>query len=691
MSERATPRLHAPGPTTCHGVAMADGRIAYEASSSTRDVISTIGRTEDIKLSPDGTRLAVADFQNNAIFLFSIRIDRVPPTPQISILQHSRISSGSLNRPHGLAFLGADHLIVCNRASDVVLFRLPSDSHDWTEGNLDPLATINGAGMLLAKVKSPGSVACYQVADNSYRILVCNNHWNFVSSHLITIANSVKVRHHGTLLEAGLKIPDGICCSPDQAWIAVSNHAHGEVLVYENTPDLDRHTRPTAVLRGLVCPHGVRFSRDGQRMFVADAASQYLHVFESANGRWQGAQDPSRSIRVLDDDAFYTGRYDSREGGIKGIDIDTFDTVLVTTRTDDTVAFYALAAFQAGRSPVDRDEMAALCDQRDRSLQNQRSDVLARRWTLKARARHALLAPRDWSWRLRRKLQIEKELRFLDLRNLWSRETLLDASGPVLSLTTHGHRLHKVFYVIESIGLGSRKPSRIMLWLQDEKLFLDPPATLRRLKARGLEVHRSEDLGPHTKYYPYIERQGQFDGALVTADDDALYPPDWLRRLIEAYEASPGTIHCYRAHRMGMSNGRFMPYNEWSPCSNLSPSHLNFITGVSGVIYPPSFLKYLKRQGRSFDGCCLMNDDIWMTVNALRAGFKIAQVAESPILFPKIPGSQSRRLYDSNVLAGGNQVQLVRTFSESDLAELHRHLVSECESVSADGSGVTFG
>jgi len=156
-------------------------------------------------------------------------------------------------------------------------------------------------------------------------------------------------------------------------------------------------------------------------------------------------------------------------------------------------------------------------------------------------------------------------MRHLYLRNRWSRETILDPSGPALSLTTHGYRLELVFYAIESIGLGSRKPSRITVWL-DKKGYFNPPETLRRLKSRGLEIHCSEDFGPNTKYYPYIVREHELHTPLVTADDDILYPRDWLQQLIEAYEANPSAIHCHRVRRMRLNNKRLMPYNEWGLC-----------------------------------------------------------------------------------------------------------------------------
>ncbi len=47
-------------------------KIAFAASPDLQDVISKIGRTEDIKFSPDNKRLAVISYLDNQIYLFSI-------------------------------------------------------------------------------------------------------------------------------------------------------------------------------------------------------------------------------------------------------------------------------------------------------------------------------------------------------------------------------------------------------------------------------------------------------------------------------------------------------------------------------------------------------------------------------------------------------------------------------------------
>jgi hypothetical protein len=372
----------------------------------------------------------------------------------------------------------------------------------------------------------------------------------------------------------------------------------------------------------------------------------------------------------MDDERFYAGRYDSREGGIKGIELDSSNRVLITTHKRDVLGFYDLTRLLSASDNVDVDEMAELRRQRDWSLNGTKRDVLNRRWTFSTRVTHRISNSRQ---RFRQRVATARtRLTFyrLYLRNRRSNESLLDSVGPVLSLTTQPHRLELVHYAIESIARGTRKPSRLHLWITDEKSFSNLPTALQRLKSRGLEIHLTEDLGPHTKYYPYINRETGFDAPLVTADDDVIYPQEWLERLIQGYEANPSAIHCYRAHRIRMANARPTPYNSWAPCRDTRPSHLNLLTGVSGAIYPPEYLLYLQQYGTDFTRCCPHSDDIWLTVIALRGGFKIAQLYDTPLLFTTIPKSQTKRLYNRNVMLGENQVQLMRTLSKVDVAAL---------------------
>jgi hypothetical protein len=615
--------------------------------------------------------LAVVDFTRNRIVLFTIALHDTDAvgTPRVELREYTVLRSDSFSQPHGVAFLGNDHLVVCNRAADVCLFRLPAVDDARREHNLRPQQLISGKGLWRPKVKTPGSVDGYATGANRYRVLVCNNHWHFISAHAMTPDGTEKTEHHGIIIQHSLKIPDGVSISHDRAWIAVSNHVDGEILIFANGPELDRHTAPVAVLKGIVCPHGVRFTPCG-RVLVADAASQYLHVFESDEGRWDGTCLPARSLRLLDDETFYDGRYDSREGGLKGLDIDASGRVLVTTHQLGVLEFYDLQALLARDGVADPEQMARLGQERDKSLARQQGGVLHREWTLRSRLRQAMITARQDLKQYRRRLRMRMTLAHLDWRNRWSQQSVIQPLGPVLSMTSHADRLELVYYALESIARGVRKPARMLLWLTDPESCNHPPATLQRLRSRGLEIRHAEDLGPHTKYYPYIEREPELTVPLVTADDDMLYPRDWLELLVTAHASNTLAVHCFRAHRIGFRDGRLAPYNDWAPCEDRQPSHFNFITGVSGVIYPPAYLDYLKAQGQAFRQVCPYGDDIWLSVNALRGGFKVAQVGHKQRMFTKIPGSQRRCLFDINVLSGLNQVQLRKTYSEADLAAL---------------------
>jgi len=272
--------------------------------------------------------------------------------------------------------------------------------------------------------------------------------------------------------------------------------------------------------------------------------------------------------------------------------------------------------------------------------------------------------------RATRRLAVLAKILRLDLRNRSSRASLLDPRGPVVSLTTYGHRAKGVYLVIESIGKGSCLPSRLILWVDEPNLFHQPPATLRRLQARGLEILLCDNLGPHKKYYPFVETQDSFPLPLVTADDDILYPQYWLEGLVKAIRDHPDSINCYRARVLSLRNQQIAPYRDWAWCTSTTPSPRNLANGCSGVIYPPKILYALKKAGTSFFDCCPMADDLWLHVQEIRAGFKIRQITSTPLHFLMLPGTQTNALHRQNVEQDGNDTQIHASYTSADIALL---------------------
>ena len=255
-------------------------------------------------------------------------------------------------------------------------------------------------------------------------------------------------------------------------------------------------------------------------------------------------------------------------------------------------------------------------------------------------------------------------------RNRFSRAILTGTAPTVVSLTTFGTRAEVAYVAIESIGAGRVRPRRLVLWLDDPRIVENLPSSLRRLERRGLEIRLTDNLGPHTKYYPSLTLEGTDGLPLVTADDDILYPRRWLADLLAASEAHPAEICCHRAFVVATRGADLAPYSTWPNCRTTQARPMNFATGVSGVLYPPAMLAALRRRGTAFMATTPKADDVWLHWVALREGIPVRQVRPKPRHFPFIPGTQEVGLVNQNVGEGANDRWIAATYDETDVARL---------------------
>lgn len=229
----------------------------------------------------------------------------------------------------------------------------------------------------------------------------------------------------------------------------------------------------------------------------------------------------------------------------------------------------------------------------------------------------------------------------LILTNHRSTMPIVGTGNANVSLTTYGKRIATVWKTIETIGSGTVRPRRLILWLDDIDAVANPPSTLQRLQARGLEIRLCRNYGPHKKYFPYVQEILQSEPAttLVTADDDAYYPPTWLEELLAAHH--PDQVTAFRARIRGEG-----PYGTWPVCSTTMPSALVFATGVSGVAYPPRLLRALKDRGDEFMNVCPAADDFWLHYAAVATGVPIRQVRDTAAQWWEMPVAAKRGLWD---------------------------------------------
>lgn len=300
------------------------------------------------------------------------------------------------------------------------------------------------------------------------------------------------------------------------------------------------------------------------------------------------------------------------------------------------------------------------------------------RWAARGvRSIRARLAPKGGGSALRygdspANFSVRRDLWLLSVRNLFSRQTIVDPSSTwVVSSTTHGSRIKRVHLAIESVGRGVAKPGRYVLWLDDDRLFARLPLTLRRLQRRGLEIALVEPgLQVHTKYWPYVEAVREHVDPLVVCDDDIVYPPTWLHELTEAARQHPEQIVAFRTHTIRLDGDAIGAYVSWTPTTSSEPAFKHFPTAVSGTVLPATLLQISRSRGRAFLTEAPMNDDVWLHALAVDAGIATVQVRNEPQHFPFVPRTQGAGLYMTNVADGGNDRQIARSYSKKAVARL---------------------
>ena len=323
--------------------------IEYAAPRHVREAIAAIRRTEDVRFSPDNRRLAVADFARDRVVLFDVEVTASAAGARVALSRVVEVRSPDLKGPHGLDFLDDDTLIVVNRGGDACLLALPKGEVSNRVVELAPLHVMRAGGSHL--LASPGSVRVLEGDRSHAEILICNNAGDTVTRHVLDRSARYAPGDGRVLVQKWLDIPDGVGITRDRRWMAVSNHNSNNVFLYENPDALTPEADPHGVLRGIQCPHGVRFDADGSHIFIADAGAPYVHVYARKGEGWHGVHSPITSFQVMDTDTFLRGRYNPQEGGPKGIDIDAGGRVLVVTSEFQTLAFFDSSAVLEGARP----------------------------------------------------------------------------------------------------------------------------------------------------------------------------------------------------------------------------------------------------------------------------------------------------------------------------------------------------
>ncbi|WP_018878414.1 glycosyltransferase [Thioalkalivibrio sp. ALE28] len=277
----------------------------------------------------------------------------------------------------------------------------------------------------------------------------------------------------------------------------------------------------------------------------------------------------------------------------------------------------------------------------------------------------------SWLTRIVRAVEIAARVFHLRLVNRLSRRRIRDApDSPVVSLTSFPARLETVYLTIESIFRQSEPPGGVYLWLYEgEVARSELPSTLRRLERRGLHIEFVPENLRGAKKLIYAARAFP-ERSIVTADDDLIYPRDWLQQLMAASRATPGAVVCHRGHKIRRRPDG--PFHRYWDCmrtdrGGVEPAFALLPTGNGGVLYPPGALNSRVFDTELMHHLCPTADDIWFKAMTLLNQVPSRRVNTRNFMPIVIPGSQEQALIHGNKHA--NDAQLQATFSHFGLEE----------------------
>lgn len=234
----------------------------------------------------------------------------------------------------------------------------------------------------------------------------------------------------------------------------------------------------------------------------------------------------------------------------------------------------------------------------------------------------------------------------------------------VVSFASYGARIRDVVPMVKTLGEQTVKFDRAFIWLPERDFPQGaddvPSDVLCALRDSRVELRWvREDLGPHNKYF-WVMREFP-ESVVVTFDDDVLYAPDVLERLVAAHEQWPEAIVARRAHRISFSeDGSPAPYEQWDQgqrCVLDVPSFELVAIGAGGILYPPGCLDRRVFDISAIKETCLYADDLWLKI--------MSALAETPVVclsgddaLDIAEGTQAVALWKKNINLGRNDRQL---------------------------------
>lgn len=224
-----------------------------------------------------------------------------------------------------------------------------------------------------------------------------------------------------------------------------------------------------------------------------------------------------------------------------------------------------------------------------------------------------------------------------------------------VSLTSFPARIEYVHLAIKSLMLQRYKPDRVVLWLAEEQ-FPDHklPAQLTALTENGLEIYFVPDnLYGHKKHYDALLAQKENE-LVITYDDDIIYPPNSIEKLIKTHEKFPNCVVCNRAQAMAYdADGNMQNPGRWKTISNVGlkePSQQLLPSNGGGCLYPFGAVKKELVDAELIKSTALKADDLWVMFVCAESQTKVIKTCKYHKIFSVVTATQVVQLATANIL-----------------------------------------
>lgn len=193
----------------------------------------------------------------------------------------------------------------------------------------------------------------------------------------------------------------------------------------------------------------------------------------------------------------------------------------------------------------------------------------------------------------------------------------------IVSITSTSYRLRYMEPTLKSIREGEVQPDVLMLTLSKQKApaplqdagiirGIDLPLFLKKYDV--IVYFEEKNYGPLCKLTQALFLHQYTNNTIVCADDDIIYPSDWLSKILYFQNVYPGCLITYRARTvLTDEDGNLKPYGIW-PRTNAKVTDFRRIlpTGCQGMLVKPFFFNKDFYNYDKFLKTCLTNDDIWV-------------------------------------------------------------------------------